>query len=341
MSKGTPSDGLFKVVRERIFFEHSSPNDRQITDEITILNITDNDIRTIFLVRHEFMIGLKIYDENDEELPYYPNDFAITLLQEDRIMIGCMSESKHQDLLNQMKEHKAFFIWIALPQHKPLFKKASLILKLKYTTKKETVKKNIKEMLRIFLKPSMFVFTIPKFIISREKDEADYDTFYIVTVPEGYKLNYKINKAKYLEISNNGKEELDISTKKKIYENFDGKTLSIMTPSMNNKTKFEIIYHVTPTNTEKSFYLVAVIASIAVSIIILTSGLIDSSAKSNVLFKILNAINDHLPTVGAGLITSAIAAIGFTKGYAFNKTRLWFLVPIIVSIVSILLHYSK
>ena len=67
-----PISGLI-IVRERVFFNHILPENRSITNEITLLNTTDSPIPSIFLTRPEFMVGLKIYDESDRELPFYTN----------------------------------------------------------------------------------------------------------------------------------------------------------------------------------------------------------------------------------------------------------------------------
>ena len=89
------------------------------------------------------MVGLKIFDANNRELPYYPNEFTREYLKKDTILIGCMKRSRHQNLLDRMKTRKAFFLWIVLPEDQPLAAKESMILKLEYTTKKKFVKTKI------------------------------------------------------------------------------------------------------------------------------------------------------------------------------------------------------
>jgi hypothetical protein len=331
ISQNNFPDKNFRVIRERVIFEHLTPDERIITDEITVLNITEQKLRSIFLIRDEFMVGLKIFDAKNRELPYYTNDFAIKLLNEERTL-DCLGESIHKNLLDKMKERKAFLLWISLPEQEPLHPNESMILKLTYTNKIKSLKPKIKELLNIFSIPSKILFNTPKFRVTKIKpNNLDYDTFYLIHAPNEYTLSYKINKAIYVD-HDNKKQNID---KSKLHENFDGKILFIRIPYVNGTVEFDLQYYVTPTNYEKWFYAIAVFGSIAVSLVMLYVGLSTIPEEKPQSFLI---IKKHLTVLYAAIFTGSIGAIGFTRGFAVKKTRFWFLIPMIISIIGFLFY---
>ena len=95
------------ILRERVFFDHESPTKRTITDEITLLNSSSSEIPSIFILKTEFMLGLKIYDENNQELAFHTNQLTKDLIKE-------LKEDK--ELLDEINTQKSFIIWIRLPE---------------------------------------------------------------------------------------------------------------------------------------------------------------------------------------------------------------------------------
>lgn len=71
---------VYRVIRERIFITHETPDERKIVTEITLLNESNEEVRSIFLHRDEFMVGLKILDEKDHEIPFLTNEHTRGLI---------------------------------------------------------------------------------------------------------------------------------------------------------------------------------------------------------------------------------------------------------------------
>ena len=329
----TFAKGLFKIVRERIFFEHSAPDERKIIDEITILNRSNDEIRNVFLIRYEFMIGLKIFDAQNRELPYYPNEFVRNVLEQDTVLGGCLKKSKHQALLDNIKSRKAFLLWIILPEKQPLSQKESMILKLEYTTSKKFSKIKIKELLNpkhFLTKPYTMLFNIPKFQISKTRSEnVDYDTFYHITAPEGSTIDYTIDKAVFVD--SNGKE-IDMD-EKEIDKNFDGKIVYIRIPPSEKQTKFNLTYYIVPTKNDKGFYTITVLSTIIFSAIVLCTSIV---GNSETMHTILSTIQNNSNILYGGIFSGSIAAIGFMKSFALQKTRFWWLIPMAISAIGFL-----
>jgi len=327
-----------RVIRERIFITHTAPDEREIVSEITILNQSDEVLHSIFLHRPEFMIGLKILDEKDNELPFYTNQFTRDLLSS-KNKKDAMGGGPYSELLKKMEHQELYLLWIRLPNDEPLKGYESRIIKLCYQNQSKIVKLKFLES----FEHQKFLFSIPKFRIENTKYAGDkYDIFYIITSPEGYSLDYKIIK-KVKIIKDN---EIELS-QKQVPVNYNGRMLSIRTPAINEEIKFDMHYNVLPKSSERWFYTVTVFSMIGVSIILacLSSktmdqgilSLISSKDMSKNISLILNTIQQHSDTLFGGIFTASLAAIGFMKNFSTNRTRFWFLIPMAISGIGFLI----
>ena len=189
-------------------------------------------------------------------------------------------------------------------------------------------------------KLSILLFDMPKSKISKTRlKNTNYDTFYHITAPEGYTIDYKIDKAVHVE--SDGTEK-DIEIRDQIS---DGKIVYIRTPSAEKPTKFEMTYHVVLTNNDKRFYSIIVLSTIIFSAVVLFSNLdINLSIPEFLILEPNSHISNILPTIKAnsdilyaGIFSGSIAAIGFMKGFALRRTRFWWILPMIISAVGFLL----
>lgn len=78
------------------------------------------------------MTGLKIFNEENKELVFYPNAYTKEYIKDD-IEEGVLRSSyKHQTLLDQIENHKIYLLWIKLPESQEIKPNQSMILKLHY-----------------------------------------------------------------------------------------------------------------------------------------------------------------------------------------------------------------
>jgi hypothetical protein len=317
------SDGL-KIIRERIFIEHSSPEEREIIDEYTILNETTEKIRSIFIPRTDFMIGLKILDSKNQELSFLTNEHTRELLDTDKMLYStALMENR---LLTQVNLRQIFIIWIRLHLDEPINPNEPKIIKLVYKNTTPTKKIGFFNSLQ----RQKFLFSIPRFRTQNTKDESQkYDIFYIISAPEGFELDYQI--IKNIKIENG--EEKPLEKKDGVHTNYNNEILSIRTPGLFNKTEFDLIYEVIPKLNERIFYLITVF-----SLISLSAFFVFLNLKYIVnTFNLLPNLVTHSNTVFGGIITASLAAIGFLRNSSTIRTRFWFLCPTIISAIGFLI----
>lgn len=311
-----------RTIRERIFINHTTAEQREITEEITLLNLSDQSIPSIFLFRDEFMTGLRILDETDKDLVLYPNDLTRQL-----IMLYARSEPADGNLhklLQRMESEndKVYVLWIRLPEGEEIKPNQSKIIKLSY--------KNITEPQKLPWRQDPFrnqkiLFTVPRFRTQRTKPkESAYDTFYIISVPEGYMIDHDV--LKHVELND---KNVEVGISGKVYENSDKHNISIRSPAGKNETRFDMIYDIVPDKSDRIFFICSVAAIIAFSAIVSIIAYEGSAfASTN---NILKKIYDNSDVLLGGIVTGALTAIGFMKSSSTNRTRFWFFISVVIS----------
>jgi hypothetical protein len=76
--------GGVRILRERIWVIHDSEKDprrRQIIKEYTLFNESDDNITDMIIDINEFLLGLRIFDQDGSELSFYPKNFIHDLLK--------------------------------------------------------------------------------------------------------------------------------------------------------------------------------------------------------------------------------------------------------------------
>lgn len=116
--------------------------------------------------------------------------------------------------------------------------------------------------------------------------------------------------------------------------------MSVRVPPIREKIDFKMTYSVLPTRNERVFFAAAVFFLIGVSIFLLALGGIDIdyNTQSSLLF--LKPFQDNLNAFFAGLVTACFAAIGLIRNPIMNRTRFWFVIPIIVCAIGYVITNS-
>ena len=69
-----------RILRHRFFFDHSFKSKTFITEEYTIIS-RENRVQSILLTIPYFLINLKVFDSDGEQLPVLPNDMTLSLFE--------------------------------------------------------------------------------------------------------------------------------------------------------------------------------------------------------------------------------------------------------------------
>jgi len=131
-----------------------------------------------------------------------------------------------------------------------------------------------------------------------------------------------------------------------IHENVESnskevKAISIRIPPLVHETRFKMVYDVVPDKTDRRFYTAVLFALIAVSLILFlistkTFHGYENLIDLNSIYTLSHRIYSQVDTIFAGIVTVSLAAIGFMRSYSLNKTRFWFIIPVIISVLGFL-----
>jgi hypothetical protein len=100
---------------------------------------------------------------------------------------------------------------------------------------------------------------------------------------------------------------------------------------------FSIRYEVLPEANERHFFVTAVFSLIAVATFLT---LIALNVINPEWLPVLKSIHTHINGLFAGIVTISLAAIGLISKPTMNRTRFWFLIPILISATGFLLEPS-
>ena len=113
-----------RTIKSRIWMEHNSPRERQITHELIVKNShSNNPILDFPMQVGEFLYGLKITDEDGSVLPFYSR-------WEINNLIETYKENLKSTIKNRLNE--GYMIWIRLPNNKPIGPNDCRTIRLSY-----------------------------------------------------------------------------------------------------------------------------------------------------------------------------------------------------------------
>lgn len=173
------STQFIEVLRIRYFLEHNSEQITHVKSEFTIKSNREKDeVDNVFLRFGSFLPNLDVVDAEGTKYPIMTNRDTQTLLE---IMKEERQDSQHiSEMMEDIKNHKVFLIWIKVPPNKKLQPNEVRILYLNFENEK--MNRNIHD--RIFLNIS---------------SSLPFPVFWILKNPQDFKITNK----KYHTIEDN------------------------------------------------------------------------------------------------------------------------------------------
>jgi hypothetical protein len=227
------------VVRSRTFFNHSSPWEQTITEELTIHNENASESRSFVILEiPEFKEGLRVLDFDNSELAYYPRH----LMREKILALRKKYNDLYVKLINALE--KGQILWIILPEDKIINAKELRVLRLVYHYREDAAA------------ASKF-FDTPLFSYRITISANQGNTYFFVKAPVNYELHFKRGRGENVP---QGVYEL---TKKSI--------ISIMLPAANTPFSYSFGYEVGLRKSEQAKWIGATVGLSLLAIILTIS----------------------------------------------------------------------
>lgn len=228
-----------------------------------------------------------------------------------------------------------FVLWVPLPEPHSIKSKQLKILKLSFHDNSPILpsKANWRDKQR-------FLFNIPAFTDEYPKIEGfEYDLFFVVDVPEGSIISLDELTAKKIiskgikdpKMTNEKFEEQTLTEAEGLHKDIYRNSMSIRVPPLKEKIDFSMTYSVIPAHNERVFFVAAVFSLIGLSILFTVLGRLEIDFETYNWLFFLEPIQDNLNTLFGGLFTACLAAIGLIRNPIMNRTRFWFLMPMIIT----------
>jgi hypothetical protein len=298
--------GGVRILRERIWVIHDSEKDprrRQIIKEYTLFNESDDNITDIIIDINEFLLGLRIFDQDGSELSFYPKNFIHDLLK------PYFDEKELEDLLAPGR----YFLWIPLGSNRQIKPGEARLLKLVYFDPKE-----VKSVSRL-----VSPFSIPRFELGLEKERRDYDTFFIIQAPMGYTVKYSREKA---EMNNTV-----LTEKHGFYEDVYDYVINVRIPVIHDKSiYFSAKYDIFPPKVERTLFYVSIIPLYFMAVLMLASSVGFNFLPPPLIQILLRGYKEII----AGIATAALAIAGLIRDPLLDRSRFYYLVAGAIAIIS-------
>lgn len=311
----TPQERL-QVIRDRFIVRHVSPFVREITNEITLLNLTDTDAENIVLYRTSFMPGLEITDNDGTFLAYRPNEHTRILLEE-----LAMRDDSYKSIKEDMDSHRKYVVWVDLPADNPIKPKDTRIIRLHYYDDSDPV----------VLRWYNSIFSIPRYEVSKTTPTSErYDTHYLIQAPEGFLL--KVNTG----AASSGKKTL--SREDGFYLTKTDRLISVRLPHLEDKeVAFLLEYDVVLENAERVFLKAVVAVIFGLSALILALSL--NAIPSILLWgkDATNLLQKGSDVIGTGVFVAASAILGLLTNPLAHRTKVWLFIALMMVIAAFVL----
>lgn len=309
-------DGL-TVIRERVFIRHETPTVRDITNEVTLLNLSKSDLRLIQLVRIEFMPGLRVLDDDGSELSFYPNELVRLFLEE------VSDEDEMANLLDKMNKREIFVLWIRLPYDKPIRFNELRTIRLKFSDNRDPRHRGT-------------LFNIPRFTVLKKKPPDErYETHFFIEGPRGFELGIYEDPT-----------ETNIATSDGLHRTITSRCAAVRIPYLDKTVSYKLLYDILPEKTEKRLLTFITISLLVTSAIILTISnrwVRDSLTHLthltlvSVLVHLSNVVHGNLAMLAGYLITVSLAIMGLTTNPLTHRTKYYFLGTVVLSLLALFL----
>lgn len=314
-----------EILRERFFIDHISTDTRKLEREFTLISRTDNKngIDNIFIKVSKLLPNLKIFDSDGTLLPLITNNYTVALIKQ------TIDDSKDSEeiksltsLLQDMRDHKTFLLWIKLPHDKKFYPNDSRVITMKYDAIKES---------------DSNTFDL-EFL-----SESDHEVFYIITPPK----DHEFDKTKITIKESSGKIfQKDYSAG---WENKSGDPFYFneysdsITIRVNPKTKVKttLNYSFTPAKKTKSFVKsILVILIVAPLVTILSKACSPMNENCSWMPSIfdLDLISTKILEIDVAVMGAALIIAGLIHNLDVrDKFKVYFFIPIVLAILAIIL----
>ena len=321
-----------RVVRERFRISHPAPLERQIIDEFTLKNETDEFIQDVFLIDLPLMLGLEVLDENNKRLSFLPNSEVRRILEE------TINDNEQVDaLITQfLRHHGSYFLWIRLTTHDRIFPGDYKIIRLKYLSRE---KPQVPKIVSTLYDLARYTFNISK------TRNQNYDIFINIQAPAGCNLKHRAS-------ANEGNHRLtEIDG---FYQTRLDSFVQIRIPNRDSEITCEIGYDIQPPRLEKRFVSLTLILLYVASILLVTLTLSEKFESINEFLtnsfnsilgeqlvtglKIMaNGILKRVFEIAGGIIATSVAIAGLVRNPLFARARWFYIGTTALGIISFII----
>jgi hypothetical protein len=222
-----PSWIMVQPIKQRILIKHTSPQDREITEEITLKNLGSEDIQDFPIPLADFLHGIIIYDEDDSRLPFYAR-------HEINIMIGEYECALKDRLEKQLKE--GALVWVKLPKERPIRQNQLRTIRLTFAGTNEMNPRRGVTALSLFDK---------KTYVDYVGQVMPIETSYFITAPKGFALEIVSKKTAVCNLGGSRDEVISITNRNPTAPNL-GVDLEEMRPYLYTVTESYISAFLVP-----------------------------------------------------------------------------------------------
>lgn len=325
-----PYSGL-KIIRERFWFSHPTPSERKVTNEFTVKNETGANVKDIFLMDLPLMLGLEVFDEDGNRLPFLPNAEVKKILKESIKDKKLLAEFN----LNYLGHKGSYFLWIKLPEKDKIEPDDFKIIRLKYYGKERP---QIVSLLVSFFSLARYTTNIPK------TTAQDYDIFVNILAPSGSTLDHR---ATAMEGNHT------VTQIEGFYQSTLDGFVQIRIPNRNSDIVCNIAYDILPPKLDKRFVgLTLILLYAAASLLIFLTILekfdfigipiaevIKSVSDETILnsFKAMaKGILKNVFVISGGIIATSVAIAGLVRNPLFARVRWFYLGTTAIAIIAYL-----
>lgn len=323
-----------KIIRQRLWYNHTSATEREIINEFMIENDGNNPMKDIILFDLPLMLKLEIFDETDSRLSFLPN----SLVKEKLEPLSLGTDERSKRLHTSLNKKNLYPLWIRLQKNSTIPINGHKIIRLKY---RETQEPKTAKFYSTLASVSRYNIDVHKSI------REEYDVFIMISAPSGYILTYDITNATI----NNAKMTDDDGFYKTKREDF----LQIRIPPSSKKMECEIIYDVQPPKLEKRFVKLTLIGLAVVSaflvVIAIDNGIFYSSSNEEIvnlnsflqsnystLKPIYEKILKNMFEISSLVSGASVAIAGFVRNPLLARVRVLYLGTFLTAIIAFILH---
>lgn len=310
-------------MKNRIWIDHITPSDRQITEEIIVRNTSDEDIMDFPIPLPEFRHGLVVLDEDEARLSFYSREEIHTMIKE-------YSKDIQSTIEHQLDE--GYLVWIRLPETRPIHINELRSIRLRYWGSGPSNPSKIK----------LSIFDIRQYLDYLGKgEEVQRETSYFIRAPKDCNLKivkkytqaYEIKSGKRLDISH---EQIGTpNLKKPIVIMETAGCISVVLPAQALPYMFQLAYQVILPRLERAIWsTILLISATFVGLLIVFPTIPFISSIYSALSLSLESIA-ALAAIGGGAVTALIALI---NNPLIVRTRLYLLLLFFAILVLLVWH---